>query len=461
MRLRIYGLVLVALSCGPVCASAAQAAGYSWSGEAPASDFNWSAGANWAGGHAPSGSTARLTFPVLTGCASTKTCYTSFNDLTSFRTAALAFDDGAGYVIGGNALTLGIPGAPVNGIIAAPTTKSFDQGSQLAIPMTLGAPQTWSISGGNHAAPVYLSGGVSGSGDALAIKLVNGGILSLADNVEVGPVTVSGGGTLVDGAGFSPSDQGSLNSTDHNKVTISQSGLTTDKGTVGPLTAIGSRILVGGSEELPAGSLGVTGWLNLTSNTALSLYLNGSGTTAGQDYSSFNAEGNEALGGSLTLEGAAPNGDCPGLHKGDVDTLMSALGTVSGKFAGIANGTTIPVSCTGGSEPTVTIHYTTHAVTATVATAPAEAPVCNKVTSTTKENTPVSVKFPCSENSTEKLTYKVTAQPGHGSLGIIDQATGTVTYTPHAGYTGEDYFQIQATNAQGASNSAWAYVNVT
>jgi hypothetical protein len=454
-------LVLVALSCGPVCASAARAAGYSWSGQAPASDSNWSAATNWVGAHAPTGSATKLTFPALTGCASGETCYTSTNDLTNFRTAALSLDDGAGYYIGGNSLTLGTSGASVNGIIAAPTASSFSQGPRLTLPITLGSSQTWSITGGNHAAPVYLTGAVSGSSHALAIKLANGGILSLGDNVEVGPVTVSGGGFLVDGAGFSPSDQGSLNSTDHNKVTISGSQLTTDEGTVGPLTALGSRIVVGSSGQLPTGSLGVEGSLNLTSNSALSMNVDGPGTTAGNDYSSFNAKGNEALGGSLNLGGAAPNGDCPGLHKGAVDTLMSAVGTVSGKFTGIANGTTIPLSCTGGTEPTMTIHYTTHAVTATVATAPAEAPVCSTVYRTINQNTPVSIKLDCTENSSEKLAYKITAQPGHGSLGAINQATGTVTYTPHAGYTGEDYFQYQATNAQGTSGPVYAYVNVT
>jgi hypothetical protein len=468
MRLRIRVLVLGALSSGLICAAGARAAAltgqggpaYSWTGLAPLSDPGWSAGPNWVGGHAPSGSAAIVTFPVLTGCtASSKTCYTSENNLAGFRASRLVIDDGAGYYLGGNSLTLGISGDSGNGLVAGPSAASFNQGPRLTLPLALGTPQTWSITGGNLAAPVYLSGPVSGAGDALAITFASGGILSLADNVEVGPVTVSGNGTLVDGAGFS-SDAGFLNSTDHKQVTISHSRLSTIEGSVGPLTATGSHIIVGGSEDLPTGSLGVSGSLNLTLNSALSMYINGSGTSAGNDYSSVNAEGNEALGGVMTLDGAAPNGDCPGLHKGAVDTLMSAMGTLTGRFTGLPNGTTVHLSCTGGVEPTLVLHYTAHTVTATVATAPPEAPVCDAFSFTTNKNTSVSVKFHCIENSSEKLAYKITAKPQHGTVGTINQTTGTVTYTPHTGYTGSDYFQYQATNTQGASNSAWAYLTV-
>jgi VCBS repeat-containing protein len=44
------------------------------------------------------------------------------------------------------------------------------------------------------------------------------------------------------------------------------------------------------------------------------------------------------------------------------------------------------------------------------------------------------------------LTFTVTTPPLHGTLGAINQATGAVTYTPHANYNGPDSFQFTVTD---------------
>jgi len=59
------------------------------------------------------------------------------------------------------------------------------------------------------------------------------------------------------------------------------------------------------------------------------------------------------------------------------------------------------------------------------------------------------------------LTYAITSGPANGTLGPIDQANGTVTYTPAAGYSGPDSFTYQATSANGTSNTATATITVT
>src|SRR5207302_511945 len=62
---------------------------------------------------------------------------------------------------------------------------------------------------------------------------------------------------------------------------------------------------------------------------------------------------------------------CPTLHVGDVDTLLTTTGLLTGTFGGVANGATQTVNCDGGGgvAPTVRINYTSQAVTATVLTA--------------------------------------------------------------------------------------------
>ncbi len=56
--------------------------------------------------------------------------------------------------------------------------------------------------------------------------------------------------------------------------------------------------------------------------------------------------------------------------------------------------------------------------------------------------------------------YAIVNGPAHGSLGVIDQAHGTVTYTPDAGFAGADSFTYQATNVAGPSTLATVTVVV-
>jgi len=58
------------------------------------------------------------------------------------------------------------------------------------------------------------------------------------------------------------------------------------------------------------------------------------------------------------------------------------------------------------------------------------------------------------------FAYAIGTGPAHGSLSTIDQAHGTLTYTPDAGFAGADSFTYQATNLAGASASATVTVVV-
>lgn len=140
--------------------SAAALTDFTWSGAMPfgAGAANWSNTTNWVGGAAPSGSVGTLTFPNLgsnsacAGAAPTETCGRSNNDIGGLSVSALSIDDGGawagglGYQISGNGITLG-----AGGITAAPASGDTGfNGALIDLPITLGANQTWSITGGSN-----------------------------------------------------------------------------------------------------------------------------------------------------------------------------------------------------------------------------------------------------------------------------------------------------------------------
>ncbi len=69
---------------------------------------------------------------------------------------------------------------------------------------------------------------------------------------------------------------------------------------------------------------------------------------------------------------------------------------------------------------------------------------CPAITVATVAGTPLPVQFGCTGDG---LTYTVATAPAHGTLGPI--AGDRVTYTPAAGFAGDDQFTISATNRIG------------
>jgi hypothetical protein len=58
------------------------------------------------------------------------------------------------------------------------------------------------------------------------------------------------------------------------------------------------------------------------------------------------------------------------------------------------------------------------------------------------------------------LTYTIVRRPKHGTLGPINQRTGTVRYTPKPGYTGPDSFTYKATSRNGTSKTATVTITI-
>jgi hypothetical protein len=66
----------------------------------------------------------------------------------------------------------------------------------------------------------------------------------------------------------------------------------------------------------------------------------------------------------------------------------------------------------------------------------------------------------CWDSDGDPLTTSIVTGPAHGTLGAVDQASGTVVYTPSAGYSGTDSFTFTGSDATNAGSAAAATVMV-
>lgn len=96
-----------------------------------------------------------------------------------------------------------------------------------------------------------------------------------------------------------------------------------------------------------------------------------------------------------------------------------------------------------------------------VQTPPPSPPSCGRqATSTPAGGRSVTVFLPCHGPPGASLTYSIVARPRHGTLGAVDQATGSVTYRPYRNYAGTDQFEYQASDVGGASGPAIATITI-
>jgi hypothetical protein len=87
-------------------------------------------------------------------------------------------------------------------------------------------------------------------------------------------------------------------------------------------------------------------------------------------------------------------------------------------------------------------------------------PGCSDVTQAVAHDVATTVALPCADADGDPVTRAIVGAPAHGTLGPIDQVSGTVRYTPDAGYAGPDSFRFQGADASGASNGATARLTV-
>ncbi|HWE10863.1 MAG TPA: hypothetical protein VG325_16050 [Solirubrobacteraceae bacterium] len=354
-RLWLAMLSSVGLMALPAAAAQADA---TWTGDGTTPE--WSNATNWTGTPPASNTSARtLTFPTLGTCG---TCYTSHNGLTAVSATGLVFSNTSGqYRLLGNSLRLG------NGGIS--DTPGGGTSTTINAPLVLSSPQTWSVGSTSRYNLLTLLGGITGSSaDALSMAFpkVRDADLFVDSDMEVGPVVVNGlGGFHIGG----PTWAGSVNGTDGQPVTINGATLVANpSSTSGPLTLNRGTLLLGTNpQNNGTTTLHVSGGATLGSATTTETFINDNGSTPGTDFSQLGAGGNITVGGTLVVGQGPVNGSCVALNAGDVATLITTAGTLSGMYANAPQGQilTMTSSCQG-TAPQVQIRYTSNSVMATV-----------------------------------------------------------------------------------------------
>ncbi len=88
------------------------------------------------------------------------------------------------------------------------------------------------------------------------------------------------------------------------------------------------------------------------------------------------------------------------------------------------------------------------------------APVCQPFALETTFNTSALATLKCSDANGDPIAYEITRQPANGSLAAVDQAAGTVRYSPSLGYSGADAFGYRAVARGVASAPAEASIKI-
>ena len=81
-------------------------------------------------------------------------------------------------------------------------------------------------------------------------------------------------------------------------------------------------------------------------------------------------------------------------------------------------------------------------------------PSCANGSAATAFEMPLSVPLNCSDPNGDPVTRSIVTAPVSGDLSAIDQSTGGVVYTPHAGFSGSDRFTFQASDGTLTSTPA-------
>lgn len=398
---RVARLACMLALLAPACAALAPAAlaappSLTWSGAQESPEDEWSLAGNWAGGKAPTAGEAlgTLTFPRLTSSACTGSepegaCYESEDDLAGLSAEALKLDDGDGYRIEGNALTLGS-----GGLAAAPASGSSGAAlEELELPLALGAAQKWSITGRGGSADgqngVDLYGELTGSGHALEVALGSGGALELESESEVGPVKLTGASATAEDAenGTVRLLGAELNLEDGHTVEASHVVLAGD-GWLGPLITNHAQLEVGDGREPASGIEAASATFDAGSE--VTFQITGASREARTGYSQLYSEGAVALGGATVGLVVAPPAEgraCPTLTQGETFTFVSTTGSLSGSFANAPeHGVEVPVrfaaACKSSASQTIRMSYQesgpTQTVTGTVEAAAVEAQEAQK-----------------------------------------------------------------------------------
>jgi len=89
------------------------------------------------------------------------------------------------------------------------------------------------------------------------------------------------------------------------------------------------------------------------------------------------------------------------------------------------------------------------------------APSCQGASIGVAAGSSVSIPLACTDEGGDPITRRIVSAPGRGTLGEVNQAANTVTYTPAAGFTGRDSLVFAATDGTNESAPATVALAVT
>ncbi len=365
----LLAILIASLMVSVSSARAVELEEFTWSAAGAPAFPTWSDPLNWKSDTAPTpfSTVGLLSFPAQENstCAldgGGEECYINENDVPGLTAESLSINDGYSYRIKGESITLGAGG------LTATTSATSEGYADLYFPIVLGSSQTWTIDGNEDHGGLATYNSVTGT-SALEVNLTGGAYFE-PENIETGPITISGNGSVSLGKHYA--DEG-LNSTDGNPVTLKGATLVGENGTVGPLTSIGGELALTAQSVT---ALSVAGEVTLDSASSVQEGLSQVPVNlvqAGDEewgYGRLEATGNVNLGGArfIGIDASTEYGECPRLNPGNVYALIKSDGSIEGTFAGTPDGTVLSVYCGGGVTPTVRINYTRHTVTATAVT---------------------------------------------------------------------------------------------
>jgi hypothetical protein len=356
-------VALVACGCSLLLAATASATDFTWSGGGVPGSDDWSTSANWLGGVAPApgSSIGNLTFPLRPSQTDAD------NDVSGLSVNQLEVDDSHYDIISGQGLTLGGGGLAVSA--AEGSTGSLD----VANPITLGASQTWNVSGPpvpsesfSFSQGLTFHSALTGESSDLTLNLNTHALFVLGTQAlneptvddELGTVTINGTETKIGEStykSFVVLASANLNANDGHSLILHDLDLQSDSAT-GPITATDSSLLLTGSAS---GPLTVSGSrlepsekltlasASLDAGSTLALGVESNPQPPSGVYDRLHSTGAVALGGSSLELGTAPteSGECRPPAVGQVQTLVSTTGSLTGSFGNAPNGSVVTADC--------------------------------------------------------------------------------------------------------------------
>ena len=166
-------------------------------------------------------------------------------------------------------------------------------------------------------------------------------------------------------------------------------------------------------------------------------------------------------GGSATTtvqpQGQAGAGGGGGLYGGGggagVPCVSAAICPPGGVTGGGGGGSSLVPTETG------TMQLASLTTAPSVQITPAPPPTCQNVTWRTQYRQAVTVQLNCSDFAAQSLTYAIVTAPAHGKVSG-DVASGQVTYTPAAGFSGQDSFTYDASSTNGTASAVTVSIAV-